>query len=474
MKKQFEEKCEETNKLQEQLRYKESDVSIKEEELKDLKAEFDAMLKERSRLDGMRRDLEAELSAARANHVELEEQRLENEHLRETIDRLRYDLDEIRSGRVAGRMPGYGEVTGKSVVIKSLHSELAPHSEEQNDVFAEDVDPVAHLHAEALEEKLPEVDAEERVRELEGEKNHYKQQVDEALLGLEQAKKMRQALEAEKRSLEAQIAQLRMQVRPEKEYANAAIQVSNQLFEIGVQCGDGDITMFEEPSLDAFPSLAADIAEESTGTPRTSTLSATVDAGVQCQIDRGINTELEELLNNELAKQRAIIEDLLRNKDMSAERRGSVQGKAVVVDMPMMNDDKGIRQRKLRDKKKSRTSFQDMNDLTDAMGNNTSVARRRPVSMAGMPPMAMLARSNDKIVTNTITFALYTLVVYLFGIVTSTFLIETGQTASPWEMALQGAGGMNDGPKSKVVEVVFWIIERVLLLDGDATALMPS
>src|SRR4051812_17017024 len=73
-------------------------------------------------------------------------------------------------------------------------------------------------------------------------------------------------------------------------------------------------------------------------------------------------------------------------------------------------------------------SFQDMNDFTDAMGNtNTAlIPRRRPVSIPGTS-MSIQVRGNDKIVTNAATFALYTVVVYLFGIVTSTFLTETGQ-----------------------------------------------
>lgn len=112
-------------------------------------------------------------------------------------------------------------------------------------------------------------------------------------------------------------------------------------------------------------------------------------------------------------------------------------------------------------------SFQDMNDLIDATGNN-SLVKRRPVSIPGMPPITILVRSNDKIVTNTITFALYTLVVYLFGIVTSTFLIETGQTTIQYG-AWEATGGIGGPAKSKVIEVLLYWIEK-LLSDGDLMA----
>jgi hypothetical protein len=164
----------------------------------------------------------------------------------------------------------------------------------------------------------------------------------------------------------------------------------------------------------------------------------------------------------------AIIEGLLKNHEITSERRASVPGKAVVVDMPLMNDDKSMRQRKLRNAKRSKiVSFQDLNDLTDAAGN-TSIVKRRPVSIPGMPPLAILVRSNDKIITNTVTFALYTLVVYLFGIVTSTFLIETGQTTiqyGAWD-AVQATGGIGGGAKSKVLEVLLYWAEK-LLFDGE-------
>lgn len=178
--------------------------------------------------------------------------------------------------------------------------------------------------------------------------------------------KMRQALEQEKRSLESQIAELRTQTAPEREYSDAAIQVSTQLFEIGVQCGDGDITMFEELPLDSFSPLSANIKDAFEAINQNSLETGislpngrmTVEAGVQCQIDQGVNKELEaqyKVLNNELATQCAIIEGLLKNHEIVSERRASGSGKTVVVDMPLMNDDKGIRQRKPRNAKRSRS-----------------------------------------------------------------------------------------------------------------------
>lgn len=86
--------------------------------LTNLNNEYQSMMEERDRLDNMRRELESELTAARANHIQLEQQRQENEHLRETIDRLHYDLDELRSGRTTARIPGVLAVPAKSIAVK--------------------------------------------------------------------------------------------------------------------------------------------------------------------------------------------------------------------------------------------------------------------------------------------------------------------------------------------------------------------
>jgi hypothetical protein len=71
-------------------------------------------------------------------------------------------------------------------------------------------------------------------------------------------------------------------------------------------------------------------------------------------------------------------------------------------------------------------------------------------------------RKDDKIVTNTVTFALYTVLIYFFGIVTSTFLLDGNPAAQAgWEQALVAAAS-GQVPKSKVLEIILYWIEKLL------------
>lgn len=81
----------------------------------------------------------------------------------------------------------------------------------------------------------------------------------------------------------------------------------------------------------------------------------------------------------------------------------------------------------------------------------------------------VVARSNDRAVTNTATFAIYTLLVYIFGIVTSTFLLETAQPGS-WEQALVAAAAQQGSSRSKILEIIIYWIEK-LLFEGDGMSL---
>lgn len=76
-------------------------------------------------------------------------------------------------------------------------------------------------------------------------------------------------------------------------------------------------------------------------------------------------------------------------------------------------------------------------------------------------PTQTVARSNDRAVTNTTTFAIYTLLVYIFGIVTSTFLLENGHAGS-WEQALVAAATQSGGSRSKILEILIYWIEKLL------------
>lgn len=70
--------------------------------------------------------LEAELSHAQQAHAQLDEQKQENLMLKETIDRMRFEMDEMRSLGAMGAGHGTGSGSGsvRGSVSKSLGAEL--------------------------------------------------------------------------------------------------------------------------------------------------------------------------------------------------------------------------------------------------------------------------------------------------------------------------------------------------------------
>lgn len=90
--------------------------------------------------------------------------------------------------------------------------------------------------------------------------------------------------------------------------------------------------------------------------------------------------------------------------------------------------------------------------LSEPLSSQTIVRKNTTPDKAQV--LELMRKSNDRTVTNTITFALYTLVVYAFGIVTSTFLIESG-TQTIWNMS--GTAG-----KSKLFEMLLYWLDKLL------------
>ena len=69
--------------------------------------------------------LEAELAIAQQAHAQLDEQKQENLMLKETIDRMRFDMDEMRNSATSAAMGGSsGGSSAPSSVSKSLGAEL--------------------------------------------------------------------------------------------------------------------------------------------------------------------------------------------------------------------------------------------------------------------------------------------------------------------------------------------------------------
>lgn len=67
--------------------------------------------------------LERELSASQQAHASLDDQKQENLMLKETIDRMRFDMDELRNG-LSSNAAGSGNTSAPSSISKSLGAEL--------------------------------------------------------------------------------------------------------------------------------------------------------------------------------------------------------------------------------------------------------------------------------------------------------------------------------------------------------------
>jgi hypothetical protein len=68
--------------------------------------------------------LEGELAIAQQAFAQLEEQKQENLMLKETIDRMRYDMDEMRNNAASAAMGGSGQSSAANSMSKSLGAEL--------------------------------------------------------------------------------------------------------------------------------------------------------------------------------------------------------------------------------------------------------------------------------------------------------------------------------------------------------------
>jgi len=202
LKRLVDEKCEETQKLQNALRSKEVLLEQTEETFSNMNKEFRQLMHERDRLVQMQYELEQELLMSQSAHMKLEEQRCENERLKQVIDELSYDLDEARNSRHQ-RSWSRSDMADN---IKDLQSELALHYNTMPSAFAGDNVEFANLVKEQQ-------DATERLKSIEYEKDYYKAQANDAMQDLDKVKSeldsLRKALQRENKYLVTELADLR-------------------------------------------------------------------------------------------------------------------------------------------------------------------------------------------------------------------------------------------------------------------------
>ncbi|KAI6108363.1 hypothetical protein F5141DRAFT_1189212 [Pisolithus sp. B1] len=127
LQKQYQEQCAESERYRNTLRRRDQELK----DLQDLSSlqtlEAQKWAREHDTYDARIAALEAELELAQQAHAQLEEQKQENLMLKETIDRMRFEMDEMRSSHGgSGAGPGGGSQGGsqQGSVSKSLGAEL--------------------------------------------------------------------------------------------------------------------------------------------------------------------------------------------------------------------------------------------------------------------------------------------------------------------------------------------------------------
>lgn len=104
------------------------------------------------------RQLEEELSRAQLAQVALDEQKHENMMLKETIDRMHFEMDEMRTAAVGGH-PGSGVTSVKGSVSKSLGAELM--SQMKGSSWEMDTEDEPDVEEEVIQEREVDTDSED-------------------------------------------------------------------------------------------------------------------------------------------------------------------------------------------------------------------------------------------------------------------------------------------------------------------------
>ncbi|KAI8373955.1 hypothetical protein EDC96DRAFT_498083 [Choanephora cucurbitarum] len=188
----FDEKCEETQKLQELLKQKESDLEKTEALLDSFHSEVKGLNEERKRLVELQNTLEHELETSAQTHQQLAEQKSENEKLKEIIDTLKTDLDEALY-----HQNNHHELSSSSSSILSDREKLE--------------DPIKTLENELIPKDI-------RIKSVQDEKDYYKHRATETKRDLDRVKSeldyLRKALDSENRLLVNELAELKRKTHP--------------------------------------------------------------------------------------------------------------------------------------------------------------------------------------------------------------------------------------------------------------------
>lgn len=123
LQKQYQEQCAESERYRNQLRRRDQEIKDYQDAAALQSLEAMKWTKEASSYEDRLAHLEEELAIAQQAHAQLDEQKQENLMLKETIDRMRFDLDEMRNAATHAAA-GSGHSSAANTMSKSLGAEL--------------------------------------------------------------------------------------------------------------------------------------------------------------------------------------------------------------------------------------------------------------------------------------------------------------------------------------------------------------
>ncbi|KAJ7759368.1 hypothetical protein DFH07DRAFT_884301 [Mycena maculata] len=125
LQRQYMDQCASAEKYRNDLREREETVRAMREAAGLTQIEVARYAKEHEAYEERIVQMEKELAVAQQAHAQLDEQKQENMLLKETIDRMRFDLDEMRNSNAAGAAGGSsGQSSAANTMSKSLGAEL--------------------------------------------------------------------------------------------------------------------------------------------------------------------------------------------------------------------------------------------------------------------------------------------------------------------------------------------------------------
>ncbi|PPQ92590.1 hypothetical protein CVT25_007282 [Psilocybe cyanescens] len=125
LQRQYQEQCSASEKYRDDLRKREETIRSLKDAVSLHEIETGKWTKEHESYEDRIAQLEIELSTALEAHTHLDEQKQENMLLKETIDRMRFDMDELRNAMTAVGAAGSNQSSAANTMSKSLGAELA-------------------------------------------------------------------------------------------------------------------------------------------------------------------------------------------------------------------------------------------------------------------------------------------------------------------------------------------------------------